>query len=334
MNRLRKLLFIRVDRIGDLVLTLPVDQSLDTAKNEITWWISQGLEFIAEASQKKRTFLTVNKLRPWREFWRLYSWLKANPTDVSILFHGPWWLSLACFLAGVPTRGGRLSQWHSYLFLNKGLRQSRSQSAKHESEYNFELASYVLSIPYVSKPHLELRIPEAGTLLKKFNLEPKSYLMVHPGMGGSSRNANSEYYISLISKYLEKTIVVITGTKSDLPFIAPLFEKLRGFNNIIWLNEKLSGREVIAVAQEAQMVIAPSTGVMHLAASTGVKTLGIFSPVQTQSSKRWGPRGRDVSVIAPTVTCPGVNDCQWQACPYFDCMDTLPNLEITPMGHT
>lgn len=331
MNNQKKVLFIRVDRIGDLVLTLPVDQTPELNDASVTWWVSKDLEFVLEASQKKRNSISIDRQNPWSEFWRLYRWLKNNPVDVSVHFHGPWWLSLVCFLARVPIRGGRLSQWHSYLFFNKGLRQSRSQSHKHEAEYNFELSSHVLETPNTSQPHLQLKVPESQEILKKFKIDKfdkpdsKSYVVVHPGMGGSSRNANADYYIKLIQKLLEKTPVVITGTKSDYPVIAPIYKRLKGFDDLIWLNEKLSGREVIAILQEAQMVIAPSTGVLHLAASTSVKTLGLFSPVQTQSSNRWGPRGPNISVIEPNVKCPGSKDCLFKKCPYFDCMDTLVN---------
>lgn len=320
----KKLLLIRVDRIGDLVLTLPVDQQDELKrKYDILWWISQGLEFVLEASREPRQFLSIKKEGGWKEFWHLFKVIRAVRPHIAVIFQAPWWISLLCFLAGVRVRGGRRSQWHSYLFLNKGLRQSRSQSDKHESEYNFELLNHVLNIHNPKRPHLDLFVPESKTILNKFGLQAKKYYVVHPGMAGSSRNANTSFYLQVIKNYSEKDTVVITGTKADLPYIEPLKEKLSGEQNILWLNEKLNGRELIAVVQESIATVAPSTGVVHLAASTGTKTLGIYSPVQTQWPRRWGPRGNDIQIFKPNVTCPGTRNCLFKACPHFDCMDSL-----------
>jgi len=47
----QRLLFVRLDRIGDLVLTLPVDSAVEGA--DVDWWIPQRLGFVAMLSQPR-----------------------------------------------------------------------------------------------------------------------------------------------------------------------------------------------------------------------------------------------------------------------------------------
>lgn len=319
-----KALFVRVDRIGDLVLTLPVDDiAILKERYAITWWVSKGLEFILENSTQKRQFTSINKEFNWNDFLSLYHYLKNEKFALAIVFHAPWWISLLLFLARIPVRVGRHSQWHSYLFFNRGYRQSRSQSQLHESEYNFKLVEKFLREQIRERPLLELQSKNSEKVIDNLGLERKLYFVVHPGMAGSARNVSSNFYVDLIKQLSLQLPVVITGTKSDSAYITPLFSALKNHPNLHWQNEKLSNHELIGILQNAKAVIAPSTGIIHLAASTGTKAIGLYSPVTTQHATRWGPRGKFTYVFAPKIECPGTKDCLYQACEKFDCMDQI-----------
>ena len=136
-----KVVFVRLDKIGDLIATLPVDQLsfLQPGRNEIKWVLAEGLGFLASAADPSREFLELSLKTPENSFWRLYDFLKKEKLDASVMFYGPWWAAFALWLARVPLRGGRKSQWYSFLFFNRGLRQSRSLAEKHEADYNREL---------------------------------------------------------------------------------------------------------------------------------------------------------------------------------------------------
>ncbi len=323
MEPAQKALFIRVDRIGDLVLTLPVDEITALSHHNVTWWISKGLEFVLENGARKRQFLAIDNKLNWTNFLALFYYLRTQQFTLAVVFHAPWWVSLLVFAARIPVRVGRRSQWYSYLFFNRGLRQSRSKSELHESEYNFRLLEKALGEPVKERPLLELANSRSAGILDRLGLEKKLYFVVHPGMAGSARNVNSKFYIELIQQLILQMPVVITGTKSDLEYIAPLQAQFKSNDKILWLNEKLSSDELIAVLQGAKAVIAPSTGVIHLAASTGTKAIGLYSPVTSQHATRWGPRGKFTYVFSPKVSCPGTSDCLFQACSQFDCMDQI-----------
>src|SRR5690606_7288301 len=119
---------VRLDKIGDLVCTLPVDEIPELRRTEVHWVISMGLGFVAANSAPGRRFLQLNKRNALESFFVFLRFLRANKFDAVVSFQAPWWVSFAAWLAGVKVRGGVRSQWHSFLFLNRGLRQRRSRA--------------------------------------------------------------------------------------------------------------------------------------------------------------------------------------------------------------
>jgi ADP-heptose:LPS heptosyltransferase len=363
-----------MDKIGDLILTLPVDQNPDLQHSH--WIITDGLGFIAEHAQPARRFSewprTVSRLQ-FLAHWR---WLRAQQFDRVVIFHAPWWVSALTWLARIPLRAGVRSQWHSFLFLNRAVRQKRSRAECSELEYGYRLieASLGLALPRQtlklgsmtslparatstlshttsSQPHALSSSTNAAPSVEVSSLLPAGrYVVVHPGMAGSALNWPINNYAELVRRLCQQTNVVITGTASDRATLVPLRALLaeqahethlaanaqpkshasqqdiastksdhyatdeRRYR-VTWLNEKLSGAQLIACVENASAVIVPSTGVAHIAASTGVKTIGIYSPVRVQHPRRWGPMGTDVHVLLPNVeSCPGETSCLGSAC--------------------
>ena len=142
-------------------------------------------------------------------------------------------------------------------------------------------------------------------------------------MGGSALNWPTENYRTLIKNLLSLgQKVVITGTGADRAYTEPL-KDLANQNGMHWLVEKLTGPQLIDVLAAASWVLAPSTGVVHLAASLGTLTYGIYPPVRAQSATRWGPQGPRVHVLTPQVECPAQLKCLEENCPKHPCMDQV-----------
>jgi heptosyltransferase I len=304
----KKALLIRLDRIGDLVLTLPADEQNSLRDYDCTWYISKGLGFIASHAAPPRTYVEWKKEFSWKQFFSFIKAVRELKPDLSISFQSPAWVMIALFIARVPLRLGVRSRWPSFLFLNRGLRQKRSQVLQHELEYNHLLVHDGLGdTSPVQFPYLKLQIEANRTLegAQPISTRPDSlglpYVIVHPGMAGSALNWPKEHYKNLIEKLSQKISVVITGTATDRHILAPLKVDLAKTKNIIWLDEKLSAAELLSLIAKSQGLLAPSTGVIHLAASLGVPTYGIYSPVKVESVKRWGPQGPHVRTFTPSV---------------------------------
>ncbi|NUM59137.1 MAG: glycosyltransferase family 9 protein [Bdellovibrionaceae bacterium] len=327
-------LFIRLDKIGDLICTLPCDNHPDFPKEARKFWIiNNGTEFIADHCVPAKDYLSLNPKKAIQSFLLLFQFLKKNSFEVAFSFQAPWWVNAALFFAKVPYRYGVLSQWHSFLFLNKGLRQKRSLAQKHEADYNYEIVDKALrenSTAPLTTPVQKMDAPENVFLLHRFELKEKSYVVLHPGMAGSALNWPEEKYLSLIVALLDKTSfqIVITGTPMDENYLRTIKSTFKNHSRVIILQNKLSATELLVILKSSKAVVAPSTGVLHLSASLGKKTIGIFSPIKVQHPTRWAARGEKVSLFYPQVSCPADFHCLKEKCPHYNCMDQIDHQQI------
>ena len=265
--------------------------------------------FIPEHSSPQRKFTELSLDFSWKTFKDTIGLIKNMSPKAVVVFYAPWWISLAVWLAGVSVRVGRLSQWHSFLFFNYGIRQSRSEAVYHEYIYNLRLLKRGFLRAKLTKGLHDASKMEDGNslkltcnnqeIVKKHNLTAKQYIVVHPGMRSSALNWPCSHYIQFIKKLLTHHKVAITGTAGDRQYLAPLQLALDEHKNLIWLNEKLDTSELICILEQAKGVVAPSTGVVHLAASTGTPTLGLYSPIKVEGSTRWSPRGACTAHVTP-----------------------------------
>lgn len=338
-NRPGPHLFVRMDRIGDLVMSLPADRILNSTRPDVTpashadWWISPGLGFIADHAFPRRRAREVSRTISWSQFWTLRREVRSRGYKSAVIFYAPWWVSVLIFLARIPLRIGVRSQWHSYLFLNRGVRQNRSRSDVSELEYNLRLVEVGFGEQEgsLSRKELVLQTDSDWTslTLQKSGLEPFGYVVVHPGMGQSALNWPTSSYAEWISKASQHFRIVITGSAADDAKLKGLKAELEAHDmdqgrsqRILWLNDELTGPMLLQVLAKAKAVLAPSTGVIHLAASVGAPVVGLYSPVTTQHPTRWGPVSESALVLMPQAQCPGKKRCIGTSCVHFDAQAT------------
>lgn len=301
------IVLVRMDKIGDLVVSMPVDEHPIFAGQRVHWFISEGLAFVGEQAVPRRLLTEFKRRFKLSEFLRMKRWLSQEKPRTIVLLHAPWWVSFAAWLSGIPERVGRLSQWHSFLFLNIGIRQSRKTSDRHESDFNFDLVETgftrlgyrsTSNLAAVKKNYLRMSPPNPFGTVESRQLKIKGYRVVHPGMGGSALNWPIENFREVILNLSADLPVVITGTKADQKFLKNLAD-MKDQKNILWLVDQLKVYELLDILSQAKSVIAPSTGVLHLAASLGTPVVGIYSPRRVEHPRRWGPKGASTAVLVP-----------------------------------
>ena len=208
-------------------------------------------------------------------------------------------MNFELFLARIPIRTGVKSQWHSFLFLNKAIRQKRSLAEKHELEYNLDLLYKTFHIRQ-TKEFIQFHIdkPTDKTALHEYGLKENQYVVVHPGMMGSALNWPQAKYIEYIDGLISKgKKVVITGTDADEPYLTEIKPKFQNHQQVLWLQSKLKMNELVQILAYAEFVLVPSTGVAHIAASLSTPVKGIYSPVTVHHPTRWAARGPNVEII-------------------------------------
>ncbi len=321
-NNPLKIAWIRLDGLGDLLCTLPSERLTVSHTVQLYWLVhSPWNELWAYAPSLTSRVLSISsKTSAWEKFKACYSIFKREQFSAICIFFAPWWLSLAAWMAGIPLRVGRKSQWWSYVFLTHGLRQKRSRSQRHEAEYNQELATFFFQalatrIKHISPPNpLEFTktyeshasktppipiLPQTNTppsLEGSTQLKSRRYIVIHPGMKGSAGNWQPTSYSKLIEQLAPHFPVVVTGTPADAPWINPLLESWGKHPRVsFFIGRPLS--DLIEVLSQAGVVIAPSTGIAHLSSACGTWTIGLYPDITAQSPRRWRPLGENVIVL-------------------------------------
>ena len=318
----------RTDKIGDLVVSLPVAEAIKEGDPgaAVTFVTSPRTAEIARACPFIDGVLehdeNVRSLRAVRDLARK---VRSARPDVAVFLRPTLTAALATLAAGVPTRVGTAYRYFSPLF-TKRVREHRRYATKHELDYNLGILAAVLRPP--ARTYLpRIVVPEtseqyAREALAERGLARKSFAIVHPGSARSARNFPIGAYAAL-ADFLECDLgvrVLVTGADPEAGLIAEMASHRR--TRSLTLVGAPGLLHLTAVIGEACLLISGSTGPMHLAGAVGTPTVSFFSPVRSTSPRRWRALGPRAEVILPPVPeCP---TCVGKDCKYFDCMDRIP----------
>ncbi|MBN1114156.1 MAG: glycosyltransferase family 9 protein [Oligoflexia bacterium] len=328
------ILITRTDRIGDLILSLPVVRTLGRVfPNEPLYMMVSsyaapvvenypGISGVvyydnAEGYGVDRTKLVTQQLRDLK--CRAALMLVHDSDVLSILKK-----------AGIRERYGTLTKLSGIFSYTKWIAQHRSRVEYHELEYNLKLLK-LLGVKESDYDHtLELPVSHSSVerafdKLKSigFTAPASGYVVIHPTMGGSALNWKYAYYAELASMIIESSgvPVVITGSKEDARITSSIKQHIKGPSYDT--GGLFSLKELTGLISRAKLFVGPSTGPMHIAVATSVPVVSIFSPVLVQSPKRWGPYSKNAVSVVPEADCPGRLHCLGSRCEFYNCMDTI-----------
>jgi heptosyltransferase-2 len=324
----KHILVARTDKIGDLLLSLPVFQALKKAfpRTRVTALVSSYTQELVRDHPAIDRVATVEKTDG---VFKLAGRLKEIAPDTFLILYPRPKVVLAAWLAGIPVRIGSAYRWYSP-FLNQKVPLHRSSNDRHEAEYNLEMLKPLGVISADKKIELPLSKSErdfAGDFLKEKGLKSKTrFVVVHPGHRGSALNWKPERYAQLVER-LCKTKglrIVLTGGAEETAIIARVTANLPGLSpdqKPVLIIGELGLKQLAAVYENALCFVSGSTGTMHLAAAVGTPTVSLFSPAPETTAVRWGPWGNESTVLVPKgLTCEA---CKIGYCERHDPMDGI-----------
>jgi heptosyltransferase-3 len=328
-----RILLVRNDRIGDLVLTIPAVIALREAL--------PGARIDLLSSSYNAPILKGN---PWlddiitdkgaHDYWdldELVLRIKERKYDCAVVMVSSFKNARLVRRAGIPLRIGPLVRWYAPFYFNKAIRQRRSRGEKSEAEYNIDLMTPLgirgeKTAPPVIFPDVESVSLARDFISGEFGRGSDGPLViVHPGMGGSALNWPEDFWRELVRLLgnSRRCVTLVTGSDTE----RDLLERVsagRDQGTTIRIKTGLSLSDFIGLLSLASVVVAPSTGPLHLAAALGVPVTGIYSPVRAHHPRRWGPLGKGrKKIFLPPVDCPGKLSCLGEKCPFYYCMELV-----------
>ncbi|MEX1997112.1 MAG: glycosyltransferase family 9 protein [Candidatus Andersenbacteria bacterium] len=215
--------------------------------------------------------------------------------------------SLYLFASSIPVRVGHYYPLghnpHSHLFLTHAIPE---QDNLHDIEQNLSLLN-LLGIPPASTPvQYSLVIPitaqkQAEVMLAQLQLPlSKKIIGFHVGSAPQFhwKRWPLEYFAAIGRQLIERNAhILLLGSLDE---IGPMkkMRRLLGSDTTIITADLLT---TAAIMQHCRVLVSNDSGLMHVGAATGVKTLGLFGPTD---EKKTGPRGPKSYVVRAPGTSP------------------------------
>jgi len=329
-----KILVVRTDRIGDVILSLPVLEAIKSSypKSHVSMMVSPYTKDVLDNIPHLDDVIIDDYKDVHRGtggFFRLVKKIRGEKFDVCVLLHPTLRLALLLFLSGIRYRIGTGYRWYQ-IFFNGKIYQHRKKNLKHESDYNMDMlkplgikSQRILPKAYLSKGEEKF----ANKIFQNFEIEKEDILVaIHPGSGDSSLNLPIKRFAQAADRLVEdiNAKVIITGTKREKELARLMENYMR--NKPINLVGKTDLRQLASLLKRIDALISSSTGPMHLSAALGTPTVAIFCPIFVAGPIRWGPCGDSHEVILPPV--PICFKCNPKSCPYYDCMEKIKAEQI------
>lgn len=242
--------------------------------------------------------------------------------------------------ARIPVRVGQARRLYSWLFTKRVV--VRSELGDHTSHWTQILLDYARALgcdTSDAQPRVALGDDdraEAGRLLERARVDGP-FAILHPTRGITrSERWPSEPFARLVNALIERyeIPVLVSGSREDRPVVERIFAEARTAPRAFTARNapaiNIAGitslRGFTALAARARFVVAMDSGPMHLAASTGTPTVGLFA-LRSDEPERWAPLGARTLVVRGTYPCPPAH--RKETCPDFPCVRAL---EFAPVA--
>lgn len=294
----QKIGIVRTDRLGDVVLTLPLARALKEAfpAAEVAFIAHRRVAPLVEGcGVVDRCFYVdqvplVTLFR--REQFDVAFFPRARPEEV-------WY----AWRAGIPLRIGTAYRWWSMLY-NVRIHDHRSDAIFHEAEYNVRMLEHITQQRYrvelVPPPVADIARTAATTLLRQAGWhENEPFIVLHPGGSGSAPQwTKFPVLAQLLAQMLPGYRIVVTGTGAEEALCRKI---VAAVGSVVNLCNRTSLEQLIAVLEKAAAVVANSTGVLHIAAALRRPVVGLYvAEPPALSPARWGPLAPNRYVLAAT----------------------------------
>lgn len=278
---------LRTDRLGDMVLTLPMFPALRSRfpRARLTLIAAPYVEPLVRSVACIDELVLVDTTKPG-----FRSLLRRHEIDTIFTprprLHEAW----AAALARIPNRVGSGYRWYSPLYSVR-LHEHRSDAAYHEAEYNVRMISHAFGGP---TPSVERVSPRPDHQRRVSSTRPR--IVIHPGSGGSAHDWPVEHFGKAAARLRDQlhAEILVTGIAQE----GHLCERvLQECPDAINLCGQLDLDAMIDLLADADLLLANSTGVLHIASAVGTAVVGFYPSTPSMSPRRWGPYTQNAIVL-------------------------------------
>ncbi|GAC1393954.1 MAG: lipopolysaccharide heptosyltransferase II [Ktedonobacteraceae bacterium] len=349
----KRILIIRVDLIGDLVMSLTAVQVLKrtypdaeidllavpSSAKVVTSDpdIAQIVAYDPNIWRRPKALITWQN---WRALFTLQQRLHARHYDLAINLFGQW-ASALTVLSGAQRRlGFSHENYPGFLTDTVTGQHWDANDHKHEVDYCLELAHAAGATVTLADrvPHLTVD-PQARQqveqLLQQEGIQADSTLIAcHVSSNnGQAKRWPVPYWATLIDRLLREdgVHVVLTGAPDDIPLITEVIR--RTHEHPINLAGKTSLTQLAVLYQRVNLLVTGDSGPMHIAAAVGTPLIAIHGPTDPALS---GPVSPSATILRSDIWCSpcynakGPADCRFHT---TQCMKNITPTQVYKVVH-
>jgi ADP-heptose:LPS heptosyltransferase len=329
----RRVLVVRLDNLGDVLMTGPALRALRATlpDAELVLLASPGgaqaaplLPWVDRVETLRAVWQDAGHrlpLDPGRELAAVGA-LAAIHADAAVILTSfsqtAWAPAYACYLAGIPVRAGHAPDFGGSLLSHP----VAGPAPDHQVERNLHVVR-ALGVP-VADTALEARVPvpaadAASRLLAGAGLGGQPPVVVVPGASCAARRYPAERFAAAARELAarERLRVVVAGAGPEEPLTAAVARAVPG---AVDLGGRTSVPELAALVARAAVVLTNDSFAMHLADALRVPVVVAFAG--TDREAEWAPRSAPARTLRRATAC--------APCRLFDCPIGQPCLDIAP----
>jgi heptosyltransferase-3 len=299
----------RTDSIGDVLLTLPICAALkkDFPKMKIVFLASAYAIPVVKHCAAVDEIVDATELLKSPAVSQMEKFRAIGADAIVHVFPNRVIAQLAKKIK-IPHRIGTSHRTYHLLTCNHRINFSRRKSKYHEAQLNFNLLE---PFGYIERRTWEEINDNLTYFSARENTIPEEFknvrkkIVLHAKSKGSAVEWPIEKYQEL-AKRLDQSgyAVYFTGTEKEGVEIRKnaLFTE-----NIYDTTGKFSLEELISFIKNIDLLVACSTGPLHIAGSLNKPCIGLFTPKKPMHPGRWKPLGENSTALTAHDMCKCTN---------------------------
>ena len=327
LSKIHRIAVIKLDHIGDLILSIPAMACLrgNFPESHITIVVNPSSEPLARLipyidevlCYNARFFDRTGKSKMFDIFSgiRFARDMRMGDYDLIIDLRGSF---ASLFYAFVGNAEYRLDRG-TYLVYRK--LSKINPDSEHEAQVNLDILKNAGLKTEYQKLWLNVSqndIEKANLLLKCQN-ELDYTIAIHPGGPSPLKRWSPAKYVELINKLQQeyKAKIVFIGGRGEESIVKNIMRSING--QAIDLSGQTNLSQLVAILQKVQLFIGNDSGPMHIASACGTKVIGLFGPT---SPERFSPYGDQCIALRMEKDCP---PCMRENCKRqnYRCIDKI-----------
>jgi lipopolysaccharide heptosyltransferase II len=290
-DNIGNILFIRVDRVGDMVLSTPAYKAIKTAFPQVRLTVMASMVNapILKNNPYVDEIIVYDRFASLTEKVRLLKGLRARHFDLAIDPFDDHELETAwmAWMSGSTNRIG-YAAFGREVFLNASI-QKRDEK-KHFVDVTLDLMKAIGVSSDNKLPVIYLDEDEQSWATQWINekgLQSKMLIAVHPGAYYETQRWPQDYYADLIRLIRECTEakVIIFGGPRDASLIEDILANVK---NPVCISIQEDIRKFFAVLSFCRLLVCNNSGPLHCAIALNIPTISFMGPT---IKERWVPIG-------------------------------------------